>query len=182
MRIACLGWGSLVWDPRDLPLRSDWHEDGPMVRVEFVRQSRDGRLTLVVLASAEPVVSLWAEMGADDPERARELLRQREGRPRREHIGLWRRQDPDPADLSGLAAWANTRDLDAVVWTDLPPKFLDTEGRAPSLEEAVSYLNEAEGPVRAAAIEYIRNAPSQVNTRYRKEFTRQIPTTSAIQR
>lgn len=182
MRIACLGWGSLVWDPRELPLRSDWHEEGPMVRVEFARQSSDGRLTLVILASAEPVVSLWAEMDADDPERARELLRQREGRPRREHIGLWRRQDRDPANLSGLAAWANTRHLDAVVWTDLPPKFLDIEGRVPSLEEAVSYLNEAEEPVHAAAIEYIRNAPSQINTRYRKEFTRQIPTTSAIKR
>ena len=96
MKIACLGWGSLVWNPGDLPLRSQWHADGPPIRVEYVRHSGGdhGRITLVILPSAEQVTSLWAEMNCSDPAAAKEALRLREGKPHRHHIGLWESGHP----------------------------------------------------------------------------------------
>ncbi len=50
MKIAILGWGSLLWQPKDLQFDKGigWSENGPMLPVEFARISKDGRLTLVI--------------------------------------------------------------------------------------------------------------------------------------
>lgn len=48
MKIAIIGWGSLIWDPRELPREGVWQEDGPIIKIEFSRVSQDCRLTLVV--------------------------------------------------------------------------------------------------------------------------------------
>ena len=64
--IVCLGWGSLIWRPGDLPV-GDWRDDGPEIKVEFVRESTDHRLTFVLDPHADdPVTSLWAPMTVCD--------------------------------------------------------------------------------------------------------------------
>ncbi|MCB2400069.1 hypothetical protein U8P80_10110 [Rhizobium beringeri] len=180
MKIACLGWGSLVWDPRELPLRSEWLPDGPTIRVEFVRQSGKefGRITLVIVPTAEPVVSKWAEMNSDDPDEVAEMLRLREGKPHRHHIGQWRVGQDDPSVLPGLSGWAGDRGVDAVIWTALPPKFHGEEGRIPSVEEVATYLNSLPEERRAEAVAYIRNAPVQIKTAYRRELAILVPATA----
>ena len=52
MKIGCLAWGSLVWDPQARKVDLPGKEEGPTLPVEYVRQSLDKRLTLVLISSA----------------------------------------------------------------------------------------------------------------------------------
>ena len=114
--IACLGWGSLIWDPRELPIQRYWFDDGPLIRVEFARKSLDKRVTLVLHPEAKPVRSLWALMDADNVEMARQHLGSREGIPEenwRDSIGAWPERNPNC--IVGLDDWARAKQIDAVV-------------------------------------------------------------------
>jgi hypothetical protein len=165
--IACLGWGSLVWDPRELPIQRQWFTDGPFVHVDFLRQSNGGRITLVLDSSASIVRSLWAVMDTAALDEAREAQRKREGIPKSkvaDDIGTWSRGDAAPALLVDLPQWAESRGIDSVVWTALRPKFNDENGRAPTVEQVVLYLSRLTGRARDDAEHYIRFAPMQIDT------------------
>src|SRR5690606_11915911 len=103
-----------------------WFEDGPLIRVDYMRQSQDNRITLVLHESATPVRSLWALMDSDNLQSAKEALRAREGC-RIAHIASWSRGEDCPSNILEISEWASTRGIDSVVWTGLPPKFRDKE-------------------------------------------------------
>ncbi len=174
--IACLGWGSLVWDPRELPIQRWWFEDGPLIPLEFARQSNDDRITLVIEPSARPVRALWAVMDADNIDAAREALRAREGIPRKDeptHISSWSIKDEPPDSILGLDKWASARKLDGVVWTALPPKF-NCKERTPTEDEVVQCLCSLRGTKRDLAEQYIRRAPRQIDTAYRRRIEAEL--------
>lgn len=171
--IACLGWGSLIWDPRELPHRRAWFRDGPLLPVEFVRQSVDGRITLVIAPGRAPVRCLWALLDADDLDDAVAALGRREkiAEPRREAwVGRWRAGDEAPAAIPSLPQWAAARAIDAVVWTALPARFGATDGIEPDAREVIDYLGALAGDLRAIAEKYIRMAPRQIDTDYRRQI------------
>ena len=195
--IVCLGWGSLIWNLGGLPVEKlrtrrkipswahcakkvggevgDWRPDGPKVKVEFVRQSADNRLTLVLHADAEPVCSFWARMTVSTPDDAVKALGAREGIPPRkirESIGCWSKGEKDPENILGLGVWASMRAVDHVIWTDLGPKFRGRNGDWPTEDEAVAYLDSLCGCDRVNAEQYVRCAPRRIKTRYRYRFQR----------
>lgn len=183
--IACLGWGSLVWDPRGLPIQRTWFEDGPFVNVEFMRQSEDGRITLVLEPSVAPVRSLWAVMDATDIGTARKDLRMREGIPEKNeqnHIGSWSAGQPAsqplPKCVIRLSDWAQARGVEHVVWTALPPKFKESN-QTPSQQDVINYLIGLTGTIRDNAERYIRFAPKQIDTGYRRAIEAALHWTAA---
>ena len=172
--IACLGWGSLIWNPGKLPIRQCWHQDGPLVRVEFARKSNNGRITLVLHPSAEPVRSLWALMTCSDAWDARKRLAKREGISDRyveKLTGHWSKSGPKPTCISSLDAWAGSNGITDVIWTALPPKFPGLDyGECPSSDQVVEYLSGLRGPKRDLAEEYVRRAPAQIDTDCRRHI------------
>ena len=170
--IVCLGWGSLIWRPGELPV-GDWRADGPEVRVEFLRESTDRRLTLVLDQAAEDrVTSLWAPMTVCDLDTAVMELADREGTGASQ-IGRWATGRADPESLSGLGTWATTgRNINHVIWTALGPQFGKTKGRRPTVDEAVEHFRNLTGHQRVKAEKYVRRTPTQIRTAYRRRFER----------
>ncbi|MBH2983172.1 hypothetical protein I5M90_07245 [Serratia marcescens] len=169
-RIACLGWGSLVWDPRELPIQGQWFEDGPLIHVEFARQSQDGRITLVLSETEWLVHSLWSTIESKDLAFCVEALRHREGilkKNAERHVCRWSAGQPSPTLIPNLSEWASTKDVDHVIWTGLPPKFNGVE-IFPTAEQVVEYLKKLSGEQREKAEQYIRFTPRQIDTKYRR--------------
>ena len=172
--IACLGWGSLIWNPKGLPIRRYWFDDGPLIPLEFARQSKDGRITLVIWPDARPVRSLWTLMDSDSLDEVKKQLQRREGSPKLKYIGNWSRGGPSPTEIPELSEWALARNVDSVVWTALPPKFEDDDNRQPSVEDVLRYLRALSGTARDAAEKYIRRAPRQIDTAYRRRIEAEL--------
>jgi len=175
MKIACLGWGSLWWNPKDLLIDKQWNINGPLLPLEFCRQSGDGRLTLVINQGSAPLKVLWSLMTTTDLDIAIESLRVREGIPKGrcdDYIGVISINDDPESTL--VQQWLLEVGLDAVIWTNLPSKFNGVNGSTPSKEEAIGYLQNLEGENRKLAEEYIRKAPSQIMTEYRRVFEKEL--------
>ena len=86
-----------------------------------------------------------------------------------ENIERWSSGHADPASIPGLSAWAADCDgVDHVIWTALGPKF---DGDAPpTADDAVRYLDSLSGEHRRRAEEYVRCAPPQIDTAYRRRI------------
>lgn len=123
--IACIGWGSLIWDPRDLPMRETWHNDGPLLPVEFARESearsgqRGNKITLVICPDAPRVRTCWTVLDVPDMMTARQRLAKREGIPKKweTDIGYWSGggNASHGEEAATLAAWAAGQGLAGVV-------------------------------------------------------------------
>jgi hypothetical protein len=167
MKIACLAWGSLIWKPGVLPVCGAWHEDGPALPVELCRVGDGGELATAICINAPASPSLWALLDSNSLEHACEALREREQIPRSRDDGI------GTFILSGtatgfIAQWARAQELDAVIWTALPPRFAGIEARVPSVDDVVGYLEILQGDVRTHAREYIERLPQQIDTPYRQ--------------
>jgi hypothetical protein len=150
MRIAVLGWGSLVWDPRELHLAGGWQEGGPVLPIEFSRISDNGRLTLVIDEKhGVDVPTRYALSSLSDLDLTITDLQEREGAPNRDRIGFAdllhdrnceRARVKHPIACERIRAWAEENHFDAAVWTALESNFCDKTEEPFSIAAAMSYL------------------------------------------
>lgn len=177
MVIACLGWGSLIWDPRSLPVCSPWYLDGPLLPIEFARRSSDDRITLVVAQVEHRVRSLWTLLAVPDVDTARSELgrRERVTENLERDIASWTRdRSSDRPEVSGIARWATALEIDGVVWTGLPPGMSRSIPAVPTPETIIRHLRDLPREKRRTAETYIRNAPAPTDTPYRRLVEKEL--------
>jgi hypothetical protein len=179
MNIAILGWGSLVWDSRNLRLASNWIDGGPTLPIEFSRVSDNGRLTLVIdERHGADVPTRYNRSAFSDLDEAITDLQKREGTPVRNRIGFIdvardltceQALASHPIAYGRIRAWAKDQRFDAVVWTAIGPRFQEKIGVPFSVDAAVRYLVGLQEPTRTLAVDYIRKAPAEVVTPVRRK-------------
>ena len=132
MKIAILGWGSLLWERRIEfdEQHEDWKFDGPSLKLEFSRisQTRNKALTLVLdLKNGQLCQVAYAYSKRKNPDDAVCDLRCREGTGLK-NIGVYffdgsREQPYEDASLKSIRVWATKSGVDIVIWTALVSNF-----------------------------------------------------------
>lgn len=183
-KMAILGWGSLLWDNNAEfdAQHNEWVFDGPELKIEFSRVSEScGRaLTLVIdTKNGAPCRVAYTFSRRKDPEDAICDLRTREGTSRK-NIGFYfldgsRQQSRDLAAAESISAWAKSKGIDVVVWTDLESNFKEKSkfGQEYSVESAISHVAALDAEGRARAIEYVQRTLSFVDTPFRNAVRKQ---------
>jgi hypothetical protein len=165
MRYACIGYGSLVWNPGSLPVAGEWKTNGPHLPIELTDQEGT-RMCLALTPGADAVETLWILLDVHGLEEAISALAEREQMTREElddpSVGAWSRSRKQGMCADRVEVWAEQNELDGVVWTALRPRFKGILGRVPSGDEVVDFLGDLRRRgVADRAEEYIRRAPVQ---------------------
>jgi len=179
MKIAIIGWGSLIWDPRELPREGIWQEDGPILKIEFSRISRDCRLTLVVDEKNGVEVKtrfvLSPRSGFEDS--INDLIN-REGTIKKwiGYVDIIHEKNslsynPNQANIYEIVQnWCRDKSFDAAVWTALLPNFIDEKELEFSIDNALKYITSLPKSAKSNALKYIQNAPIEVLTPLRSKL------------
>lgn len=174
MKIAILGWGSLIWNPEILKFdkKYDWNKKGPILPIEFSRISRNGRLTLVISENGSNVQTLYAYSSENTLDGAVQNLRKREGTTIA-NIGSYAKvtEQFSPSNFEfkqNILDWINDKEIDAVIWTNL------SENWDSFTQNRIEYLNSLENETKQLAKEYIVKTPEQIKTNLRKQIEKEL--------
>jgi len=170
LKIAVLGWGSLIWCPGSLAIRSRWHNDGPRLPIEFARISKDCRLTLVIHTGSREQTTYWALSDFAKLDCGVNNLKQREGCKlcAIHYVAADGREHGTPEMIAAVKQWMKGRqDIDATIWTGLKSNWDEKRQKPFSPRDALAYLEGLETGFQRAS-EYVCNTPPQIQTEVRR--------------
>ena len=180
MKIAILGWGSLIWQPKELAYNKTfgWQKDGPILPIEFARISKDGRLTLVITENGTKVPVSFTLSNYHNLEEAVLNLAVREGSGRNSIGSYDKNKDTFSSKFlfkEEIKNWIRNTDFEAVIWTNLGENWNIKNDKGDIIrqiepEKRIEYLKELKGNTSAIAEEYIRRTPIKINTDFRKKI------------
>ncbi|MDR3520628.1 MAG: hypothetical protein P4L54_03330 [Acidocella sp.] len=188
MKIAILGWGSLLWDPKGLKLAAPFTLTGPNLPIEFCRVSKNHRLTLIIDETFGTLCQTYAAPSACGTlEDAVENLRLREDMSSTADVGFiepaTQKRSPmatkrHPHAFETIADWTLNSGFDATIWTALDGHFENRSAEPFSVNAAMRFLENLEQhdpQAFARALDYIRRAPAATQTPVRDRTAAQWP-------
>ena len=176
MKIAILGWGSLLWDIENLApfVTGDWRmSGGPALPMEFSRVSPKRKMGLAVCLDPENgalCATHAIQSTRTDVELSVQDLAARE-RASISRIGWATTTDSFgrlPAVNALVTQWCIEGDYDAALWTDLEPNFEQPPRDAFTVPRAIAYLKTLRGEQIEEAYRYIEEAPPTTMTPLRR--------------
>lgn len=183
--IVVLAWGSLVWDPDDLPIvmedpehpEAAWHAGGPELPIEFSRVAVDCRLIPVIDPdNGVPVPTMYARSRRNDLDAAIVDLMHREGSSNPKRIGFVDVKENRhrcllyPKMAAPVKEWAKAAGVDCAIWAELPSNFKAHSGRDFTLDNALRYLKELPKAMVEQAKQYVDLAPASIDTPLRQKL------------
>ena len=177
MKIALIGWGYLVWDPRSLDLEREWRTDGPQLPVEFARFASGPRLLPVLVEGAPLQRTLWARSHKTSVLAAAADLAVREG-VLTDCVGsvtLAEAMRKTKGVEAIIGKWCESQGLDGAVWRAVEPNLPDGSPGMASEQVRLDFLRElvATG-CHEAAQEYFERMPAQINTPFQQRVRQEL--------
>jgi hypothetical protein len=177
LKIAIIGWGYLIWDPRGLDVLPEWQPDGPRLPIEFARFADPPRILPVLVEGAPLQPTFWVLSQKRSMLAAAADLAVREGVGTQE-VGQWSREESmrKPAGVEAIvAAWLEAKGLDGAVWRAIQPNLPDRSPGFPSEELRLGFLRELVASQRAQdAKDYFDRMPAQIRTPFQDRVWREL--------
>jgi hypothetical protein len=177
LKIAIIGWGYLVWDPRGLDVGPQWHRDGPLLPIEFARFATPPRLLPVLVEGAPLQPTLWTLSSKRSLLAAAADLAIREGVSTHD-VGHWARPEATrpPAGFEAIIArWVESKGLDGAVWRAVEPNLPDRMPGFPCEEVRLEFLRELVATGHEGdAKEYFERMPAQIRTPFQERVAREF--------
>ncbi len=165
MKIAILGWGSLLWDC--VPKFDQQHDacrlDGPTLPLEFSRKSQKRKLALTLVIDRKHGADCRAAHCISKRTTLDDAISDLVTREESQRIGFvgkdGKQSSRDPLAGDAIRQWAAGRDVEAVIWTDLASNFDNF-----TIQNAITHLKSLKPDALALAAQYVKRAPSFIKT------------------
>lgn len=173
MKIAIIGWGSLLWDRKEWfdSKHEEWQEGGPVLPIEFSRISRSrGNILTPVIdpRHGSQCPTAWCLSNREDFMDTICDIRQREG-VLYKYINWIKFADnvhncPFPEIELIISNWMASKYIDVTVWTGTQPNFQRITGNRFSIQTAFEYIQTSNMIANPKWIDYLSKLPSFVST------------------
>ena len=176
MRIAIIGYGSLIWDLENLEphVSGSWNiGGGPQMPVEFSRISPKRKKALVLVIDETLGHACKTCVIASNRNNLDEAVADLARRERCPHDAVGVVTERSTASCGVPAAvhnWLGASAFDAAIWTSLPANFHSETGEQFTHARGVDYLKTLKGESLGEAWRYIEYAPAVTSTPFRRHL------------